>query len=354
MRNIVVYALLATYGCNAAEIRRRQQAISIAPPRVIIPGGGTGAALNASPVQNYYAKPGSSPIPANMGNQNIVIPNSMPPVGGPTVWPSPGPGNMAAPLGQGPMGGPSQSAPQSGPGQSVSQSGPPDQSAPQDGQDQTSPPGDFGPAPLNSDGLQLPPDDSDVPPPAVDQNTVEAVAALSDPQRDDLLASTDAAEFGDGSEEFQELMLQATKDKLTTISSEVQAQGLDLTEDIEAPETAPSVEIYSDIQDLGTNVTEKSQMLSETMQQLLDVALDEVRNNETLDATEVQPDGTVVKYRKDKRWLLAIISTLSLIYEGAKLAADIYDTGARMYKTFKETNNGANTGPVSLGKAAKA
>ncbi|KAF3909411.1 hypothetical protein AA313_de0201602 [Arthrobotrys entomopaga] len=307
MHSKILYALLLTSGyCDASsQIRRRQQTVTVAipQPKVLVGNGGAGPEIHPT---NWDPATGSStgvmqnpgangpPPQPNGGSQiNMIYPLDGPPTGSPPTGAPPNIDDASQPL---------------------------------------APPGDMGPAPLDTQGVQVP-DATDVSAPPIDVNTADAVSALSDTQLSEIIKATDPEEFSQGSPEFQEYILAATKEKIDSVDEAADAYGIDPTEDIADPETAPTLEQYAEIQDLGQNLTEKAAMLSTTMGKLLDVAMDELRQNNTLDAPT---DGSDGQGPGEKRNIVAIVSFLSLVYEGAKYASQAWDIGLNMYKSFKE------------------
>ncbi|KAF3917790.1 hypothetical protein ABW20_dc0103609 [Dactylellina cionopaga] len=298
MLALLLHAMLAA-SSHAAEIRRRQGTVNIATPRVMVPGGG------GNPVQNYYVNPqansGFDPNAAIDPNQNIVIPDSIPAIEPPA-------GDTGSP---GPDGSP----------------------------------GGDGMPPSDPNGMP--------PPPGGDTPTSEAVAALSDSQRDALLENTSANEFAAAPPEYQEYVLEALKDQLSSTQTEAEQMGIDPEKELPEPETLPSLESYKEIQNLALQLTQALPALSEQMEQLVDQSIEEIHTNETLDATdESGTNGTAIAGRKDKRFLLAALGVATSIYNGAKIVGDIFNTGAKLWNTIDEVATGITGGqPQTVGGA---
>ncbi|KAK6512334.1 hypothetical protein TWF481_001222 [Arthrobotrys musiformis] len=353
MLSLVIYGLLAT-GSNAAEIRRRQE-LTLATPRVIVQPQGQAPQIpqasawpTAAPQSQgtYFTRPPgpepSGPLPSGgavppVPNQNLVVPR-LQPGSGTSDAPGPGPGPGAPGDNSAPPSGPSQDSntpiTPGGTGKDLTNTppallGPNDTPGPDSwedvlpnlkpGSDDHAPEGTTGPVTAE-----------------VENSTNEAVNILTDDQKANLLENTSPTEFETSTPDFQELVLVAAQDKLA--DSEAKAEAIaDITGGETQPVTSLSQEDYAEIQDIGSNMTEKSAQLSKTLRELIDISLDELRNNATLDATgpgELDANGNTVPPMK-KRWLTTVISTLGLLLELTKLADGVLDEGIAFWKKIK-------------------
>ncbi|KAJ6261357.1 hypothetical protein Dda_4027 [Drechslerella dactyloides] len=248
----------------------------------------------ASPVQNFYAKPGSAPVVGELDDlpthtDIVILPTS----------------TDIVPIDQGIV---------------IPLSLPPVESATPTADDSTAQP---TPTPDTSD--------LDLTPPG---------GGLSDEQAV-LLQTITPQDLQDGGAIVQETVLEAAKQQL--IDSNYVADVVVPDEPLPDPETVPDLEDYQDIQETGTNVTQTAQELGGTMEQLLDLIIDQIRFNETIDGTpnDLTPvDQLVYERRKNKRWLFAAIQIVALVLEGAKHASEIIDQGVKLFHTFSKIGGG--------------
>ncbi|KAK6354796.1 hypothetical protein TWF696_003929 [Orbilia brochopaga] len=282
MRTLLFYSLLTT-SCSAARIHRRQ-----AVSRVEIK---TPPVAPASPVQGFFAAPGSAPVAPRLDNlpthadivllptstdvpadQAIVIPEYLPPL---------------EPAYQ-----------------------------PNSGSTGTTP---------NSDAS-----DMDVTPPGGGLTDEQAV----------LLQTITPQDLQDGGAMVQETVLEAAKQQLVDVN--YVANVLVSDEPLPPPEQVPDLEEYQDIQETGTNVTQTAQEMGATMEELLDMVIDQVRiNNETGDGTSEDVEGALIYERKkNKKWFFAAIQIIALVLEGAKHASEIVDQSVKLFHTFSKIGSG--------------
>ncbi|KAK6508428.1 hypothetical protein TWF506_010520 [Arthrobotrys conoides] len=348
MLSIVLYGLLATGG-DAAEIRRRQE-LSLAAPRVIVQPQVQVPQMQKPPMQSaslppsqgtYYTRP-PGPIPSNGSvpppppNQQLVIPGAQ----------------------QGPQPGP-ESGNKSGteaPGDSSTGD---DQVLDSDGKVL---PGGTGKDRSNTAPALLGPNDTpgpnswaDVlpnlnsgsddhaPEDTTDSGVTEEVAKstekvgenLTDEQKQGILENTSTEEFDASPAEFQQLVLTAAQDKLA--DSEAAIDKLTDTGPIPEAVAPPSPETYAEIQNISSTMTETSAELSKGLRQLIDISLDELRNNATLEIdgpVVMDANGNPVPPLK-RRWITAAITALGTILELTKLADKVLDEGIALWKKFK-------------------
>ncbi|EWC47319.1 hypothetical protein DRE_00287 [Drechslerella stenobrocha 248] len=352
MLALCLYSLLATSG-SAAEIQRRQQRPVIQKPQTISGPGG-------SPVQNYGAQPGSSPIASVPGSNspygagpapgatattgvNLVIPSSLP---SPSPVARPGPGN--APYQTVPdQVSPNQPLPlpEMMPGPVMPDQMPPAEAAPdQPLVDQPLPEWTLadqisaGQSSPLSPSSELPLPDSSVP-------AAPAEGGLTDQQKA-LLATTDESDFQDLSKDQQATVFEAAKQLV--VDATAQADNLGTDEGLPPPETTPDLEEYQAIQEASVNVTQTAQELGMLYQKLLDVLIDQLNEGEGLDAlagptdltttttsTEDVTTMTTAVGAKEKRGFLAIIQILSLVLEGSKVVGEIVEQGVELWNTLK-------------------
>ncbi|KAK6538809.1 hypothetical protein TWF694_010374 [Orbilia ellipsospora] len=313
MHSTILYALLLTNGfCNASpQIKRRQQAVAVPQAKVLVGNGGV-------------TRPGM--YSANLGSatgllSGNAVPSSV--VNSPQAQPSPGLVSMTykgPPLNMSNM-----------PIGVLPNIVPPNVPTTADGTQTLAPPSNVGPAPSNTQGTQTP-DHIDVPPHPIEVNTTDAVSALSDGQRDEILKSTTTEDFVEGPPEFQEYILATAKDKLESVGEEADAYGIDLDQELAESEVVPTPEQYAEIQEFSMNVTDEAKVLSDNMIQLLDVVMDELRQNDTLDAT---PDGGEGQVPNQKRWVPLLLAGLGLVFDLAKNGGKMYETTVHLVKFVK-------------------
>ncbi|KAF3313240.1 hypothetical protein TWF173_006200 [Orbilia oligospora] len=340
MLSFALYGLLATAGSNAAEIRRRQE-LALAAPRVIVQAQGL-----PSPQGTYYTRPPgpipSTPIPSNgpvppIPNQNLVIP-------GPQPGAQPGPGSVTT-------------SDAEAPGDSSSDDGDPLIDS-----DGTVLPGGTKKDHTNTPFALLGPKDTPGPnswaevlpnlnlgsddhtpentaggpvTAAVESSTNTAGGILTDDQKQDLLDHISPEEFEQSTPDFQELVLVAAQDKLMDSEAKIE----DVAEPGSDPEPVTSLtqETYTEIQDIGQNLTGTSADLSQAIRGLIGISLDELRNNATLDVPGpgmTDANGSSGSQLK-KRWVSAVLGALGALIEISKLADKVLDEGISLWKKIK-------------------
>ncbi|KAK6527029.1 hypothetical protein TWF281_010224 [Arthrobotrys megalospora] len=362
MLSIVLYALLATGG-NSAEIRRRQQELTLSAPKVIVQGGGMqlpgqgpqiqGAPIQGTPMQGqaaqaaqasslfqpqgtYFTRP-PGPVPSPGGpvapiqNQNLVIPAAQPGSSGPSDPSQLGPGDTSSPpSGDGTPG--DATITPGGTGRDLTNTppallGPNDTPGPNFWADvlPNTTPGTDDHTP--TDGVSA----------EVQTSTNEAVGSLTEDQRSNLLENTSPEEFAESTSDFQQLVVIAAQDSLA--DSEAKAEAI---AEISSgpPEQVSSLtqDTYTEIQEIQANNTEISAELSKTLRGLLDLGLDDLRNNATLAAAAsgnlTDANGNPLPPLK-KRWVTALISGLAALLEAAGLAEKLVDGGVSMWRKIK-------------------
>ncbi|KAK6349115.1 hypothetical protein TWF730_009872 [Orbilia blumenaviensis] len=366
MLSLVLYALLASSG-NAAEIRRRQQELSMTAPRVIVQGQGPQmqSGFMQGPTQpSGMAQPSGMPPPSGMPQ-----PSGPPQSQGTYFTRPPGP-RPSSPM---PSGGPVLPPPQGQnlvipaptPGSGPAGSGPPEDSTTSPGgssnddsnrKDFTNtPPALLGPndtpGPASwADVLpNITPDlddhspegagDSGAVTPEVESSTSEAVNNLTEDQRSSLLENTSPTEFAESPPDFKELVLVAAQEKLADSEAKVESIS-ETTAGTEAePVTSLNQETYTDIQDIAANMTEKTAELSKTVRELIEVSLDELRSlgNDTGDSTAaggIDESGNPSPAAK-KRSVATIISTLTLLLELSDVAGQVVDGSISIWTKIK-------------------
>ncbi|KAF3200485.1 hypothetical protein TWF192_001189 [Orbilia oligospora] len=350
MLSFVLYGLLAITSSNAAEIRRRQE-LALAAPRVIVQAQGQlpqmqkppmPSAILPSPQGTYYTRPpgpvSSAPIPSNVPvppipNQNLVIPG-----------PQPGPESAIKSEAEAPGDG---------------SSGDSDPLIDSDGRvlpggtrkdDTNTAPALLGPKDtpgpnswaevlpnLNAGSDDHTPENTDSGPvtAGVESSTSAAAGILTDDQKQDLLDKISPEEFEQSTPDFQELVLVAAQDKLMDAEAKIE----DVAEPGSGPEPITSLtqETYTEIQDIGQNLTGTSAELSQAIRGLIGISLDELRNNATLDVPGpgmTDANGNSGPQLK-KRWLTAVLGALGAIIEITKLADKVLDEGTSLWKKIK-------------------
>ncbi|EGX54279.1 hypothetical protein AOL_s00004g312 [Orbilia oligospora ATCC 24927] len=354
MLSFVLYGLLATTGSNAAEIRRRQE-LALAAPRVIVQAQGQLPQMQKPPMPSaglpspqgtYYTRPPgpipSAPIPSNgpvppIPNQNLVIP-------GPQPGAQPGPGSATTSDAEAP---------------GDNSSGDDD---PLIGSDGTVLPGGTKKDDTNTPFALLGPKDTPGPnswaevlpnlnlgsddhtpentaggpvTAAVESSTNTAAGILTDDQKQDLLDHISPEEFEQSTPDFQELVLVAAQDKLMDSEAKIE----DVAEPGSDPEPVTSLtqETYTEIQDIGQNLTGTSADLSQAIRGLIGISLDELRNNATSDVPGpgmTDANGNSGSQLK-KRWVSAVLGALGALIEISKLADKVLDEGISLWKKIK-------------------
>ncbi|KAF3927691.1 hypothetical protein ABW21_db0203816 [Orbilia brochopaga] len=283
MQSLIFYSLLAT-SCSAGRIQRRQAVSRVqiqTPPQT--PG---------TPVQGLYAAPGSAPIAGQINDlplhEDIILL--------PTATSTPTVQGIVIPESLPPV--EPQYQPYAGP---------------------------TAPTPTTDESGM------DITPPG---------GGLSDEQAA-LLQTITPQELQDGGLPVQETVLEAAKQQL--VDSNYVANIVVTDDPLPPPEEVPDLQDYQDIQETGTNVTQTAQELGSTMEELLDLILDQVRNNETLDGTPDASDlqGQIIyERRKNKKWFFAAIQIVALVLEGARHASEIIDQGVKLFHTFAKLGGG--------------